>query len=229
MAIKITETLLSDVKQNIIHMCRSAIIAEFGSPNDEIPFYPAHEDLDAMDALCWGADLKLKPTTPKAWFDPIVSPSSYSSHKIALDISHGKKVIRFQLILDTKKAVYNAAPKSFPYNAVNINLTARQKDHPKLAELHDTLVERAKVLMKWSDIEAKVISLLSAAVSLNQAAKAWPEVVHFLPDVRKEQFKKDTAPKVRTKRDTSGLEAAIGGIDRDAMAGELVALRFATA
>jgi len=228
MAIKITETLIKDVKDNIEIMMNTAIQAEFGSPNDEIPFYPSHEDLEAMDALFWGDDLHFKSKIPKTWGDHVVSkPGDFPQRSVKLGVSHRKKDFSFNLQLDTKGVPYIAAPKMFPY--VNVNTCLKRGKHPKLDELHDSLTKRADLMIKWFEIKDKVVSVLQAAVSLNQAAKVWPEVIHFLPDSRKEQYKKDIAPKVRAKRDTSELEAAIGGIDRDAMAGELVALRFATA
>jgi hypothetical protein len=228
MAIKITETLIKDVKDNIETMMNTATQAEFGSLNDEIPFYPSHEDLEVMDALLWGDDLHFKSKIPKEWCDEVVSkPGLYPERSIKLEVTHRKKDFRFELQLDTKGVTYVAAPKKFPY--VHVAMPLKRGKHPKLDGLHDSLTKRADLMIKWFEIKDKVVSVLQAAVSLNQAAKVWPEVIHFLPDSRKEQYKKDIAPKVRAKRDTSELEAAIGGIDRDAMAGELVALRFATA
>lgn len=227
MAIKITGKLVHEVKEHISTMRDAAIKAEFGTSNDEIPFYPSHEDLEAMDALFWGEHLHLKSKIPAKWCDVVESkPGHHSEHSIKFDLAHKGKTLRFSLELDTKGVKYLAPPNEFPYSYALIPV--KRGVHAKLDELYDSLVKRADVVLKWIEIESKVVSVLRAAISLNQAAKAWPEVTHFLPEDRKEQYKKDIAPKVRVKRDISELEAAIGGIDKDAMAGELVAFRFAT-
>ena len=228
MAIKITDKLVHEVDAHISTMMDTAIKAEFGTPNDGIPFYPSHEDSEAMDALFWREHLHLKSKVPAKWCDVVNSkPGDHTKHAIKLDLDHKGKTLRFELELDTKGVKCLVPPNEFPYSYVRIQV--KRGVHTKLDELYDSLVKRADVMIKWFEIKAKVTSVLRAAISLNQAAKAWPEVIHFLPDDRKEQYKKDIAPKVRAKRDISKLEAAIGGIDRDAMAGELVAFRFAAA
>jgi hypothetical protein len=129
------------------------------------------------------------------------------------------------LALNTKGLSYWAAPNSFGYRP---DIVLKNPTHPRLRELYDTLHLRKKAAIKWEDTRKKVLAVLNASPSLNQAAKVWPEIVHFLPSERKEQYKKDIAPKVRKKADTSELEAAVAEIDREAMAGDLVAYRFLT-
>jgi hypothetical protein len=67
MAIKVSSKLIEDIESHINEMRDTAIKAEFGSPNKAIPFFPCHEDEEAMDALFWGDHLHLKPQFPDVW------------------------------------------------------------------------------------------------------------------------------------------------------------------
>jgi len=226
MAIKVSSKLIEDITAHINEMRDTAIKSEFGSTNDAIPFSPCHEDAEAMDAMFWGEHLHLKSQMPTSWCDSVKSDPSdrYGSRiiNVFLDSRAGWPCC---LLLDTKGLSYYAAPKSFGYRP---DIVLKNPTHPRLRELYDTLHLRKKVSEKWEGTRKKVLAVLNASPSLNQAAKVWPEIVHFLPSERKEQYQKDIAPKVRKKADISELEAAVAEIDREAMAGDLVAYRFLT-
>lgn len=227
MAIKVTTKLIEDIETHIKEMRDTAIKAEFGSPNNEIRFFPCHEDEEAMDAMFWGAHLHLKPQFPDVWRDTIEADptSGWSSSQVPLDLDRKRNSSEFVLQLDTRKKSYHIPP-----NFYKLRHTAIKKGvHPKLDELYDILLQRRALANKWEETCYKVLAVLRAAPTLNQAAKVWPEIVHFLPSGRKEQYQKDIAPKARKKADTSALEAAIANIDKDAMAGDLVAFRFMSA
>lgn len=227
MAIKVSSKLIEDITSHINHMADTAIKAEFGSPNNAIPFFPCHEDEEAMDAMFWGDHLHLKSQFPDAWRDTMESSlsSGWRAIGIPLDLDEKKNSAEFELALDTRSKSYHTPPNFF-----RLRHTALKRGvHPKLDALYDVLVQRRAMANKWDDTRKKVLAVLKAAPTLNQAAKVWPEIIHFLPEERKEQYKKDIAPKVRKKADTSELEAAVAEIDREAMAGDLVAYRFLTA
>jgi len=227
MAIKVSSKLIDDITSHINEMRDTAIKSEFGSTNGAIPFSPCHEDEEAMDAMFWGDHLHLKSQIPTSWCDSAQSDPSnrYGSRHINVRLDSRNDWV-FRLVLDTKRLFYYAAPNSFGYNP---DIVLESPTHPRLRELYDTLHLRRKAVIKWEDTRKKVLAVLNASPSLNQAAKVWPEIIHFLPSERKEQYKKDIAPKVRKKADTSELEAAVAEIDREAMAGDLVAYRFLTA
>jgi hypothetical protein len=225
MAIKVSSKLIEDITEHINQMRDTAIKAEFGSPNNAILFYPCHEDAEAMDALLWGDHLHLKSQFPAAWRETVeAGPSGWRSTNIPLDLDEKKSSADFGLLLDTRSKLYHTPPHFFRSR----DIALKKGLHPKLDALYDVLVQRRASANKWEDTRKKVLAVLNASPSLNQAAKVWPEIVHFLPSERKEQYKKDIAPKVRKKADTSELEAAVAEIDREAMAGDLVAYRFLT-
>jgi hypothetical protein len=228
MAIKVTSKLIEDVTAHINVMRDTALKAEFGSPNDEIPFYPCDEDAEAMDALIWADYLNLKPQVPQSWCDEFIGhPGSYRRGQLTVFLDKDSKSQHpcFQLAIDTRNKRYFGPPNSHYVGSREI----RRGKNPKLDELYDSLLKRREVFLKWGETLGKVTKVLEAAPTLNQAAKVWPEIIHFLPDERKEQYKKDIAPKVRKKADTSELEAALAEIDREAIAGDLVTFRFQTA
>lgn len=92
----------------------------------------------------------------------------------------------------------------------------------------EQLKARCEVATRWEETGKKVKEFLQTCRSLNQAVKVWPELVNFLPEDRRKRLEEDNKPKAKKERTTPAPEEILGQINRDEIAADLVALRFAT-
>lgn len=227
MAIQITDKLTDEIKKHIDEMCNSAIIAEFGSPNKEIPFHINGKDATLMDTMVWGKHLHLRSQIPSKWCEALRSDGGSLNLRFRFNEKEIPDDDSIRLCLHTDGRPYYAPPQTHMYSFW-FHLDSNTATGV-LKPLYEDIKARAAVVNRWKQTKIKVLTFLETCRSLNQAAKVWPEIVNFLPEDRRKRLEEDNKPKVKKERTTPAPEEVLGQIDRDAIAGDLVALRFATA
>jgi hypothetical protein len=229
MAIQITDKLIEDINAHIKELCKTAIKSEFGSSNEHIPIYICHEDKDFADKVYWGDKVNLRDQMPDKWCSNIkCSPSNsygYSELRIKNE-AYPKIPLRFSI--DTKGLTYKAPPNTNQWDdKLTLYKTLSDKS-PMPTYVFEQLKARCEVATRWEETGKKVKEFLQTCRSLNQAVKVWPELVNFLPEDRRKRLEEDNKPKAKKERTTPAPEEILGQINRDEIAADLVALRFAT-
>lgn len=229
MAIQITDKLIADIEQHIKELCKTAIKSEFGSENDKMPLYICHEDKDFADKVYWGDKINLRDQMPEKWCSAIKCSSSspYSSYEFRVkNEAYPKITLRF--LVDTKGNTYKAPPNISNWeDRVTFYKTLSDKS-PMPTYVFEQLKARCEVATRWEETGKKVKEFLQTCRSLNQAVKIWPELSNFLPEDRRNRLEEDNKPKAKKERTTPAPEEILGQINRDEIAADLVALRFAT-
>jgi hypothetical protein len=232
MAIQITDKLITDIQEQIADKAKQAIKAEFGSPNDDIPLFPCGEHKDFADRIYWGEHLHLKDKMPSDWLKGIQSAChgkwGWSHHPCRVENSQFKKV-ELQFSLDTQGQTYFAPPETNCYKLYFTLTEDSSESDPVVGPIVKMLRARSLASIRWSETAIKVTDFLKTCRSLNHAVKVWPELVNFLPEDRRNRLEEDNKPKAKKERTTPAPEEILRQINRDEIAADLVALRFATA
>lgn len=232
MAIQISGKLIEDTSTHITILQTKAIEAEFGTSNTEIPFFIWDKHSPIMDRICWGKHMSHKGSLPKEWCEEVGEAHYHSSIRVKLKDVHTIFNLKYSGGLKSLRgaAKYLTPPKCNPhYNTHELVPSASDAER----ELCEELGKRQAVVKKWDDISKKVIAVLKASRSVNHAIKEWPDIVHFLPEEHKKRLQEDVEKskerKERKVRSDSDLKNVLGDVDQEALATELIALRFATA
>jgi hypothetical protein len=232
MAIQISGKLLEDTSAHITSLQTKALEAEFCSSNMEIPFFIWDKHSPIMDRICWGKHINHKGNLPKEWCDEVHENHYHGGIRVKLKDVHTTFTLKYRGGLKNLKgtARYLTPPKCNPHYSTH-ELVPSASDAER--ELCEELAGRAAVVNKWTNISSKVNAVLKASRSLNHAVKEWPDIVHFLPEEHKKRLQEDVEKskerKERKVRSDSDLKNVLGDVDQEALATELIALRFATA
>jgi predicted transposase YbfD/YdcC len=231
MAIQISGKLIEDTTDHITSLQTKALKAEFGSTNEDIPFFILGKHSAIMDRICWGKYMSYKDNIPKEWCESVSENSYQSSMRVKMKDVNRTFVLKFSSGATSGNVgkKYLIPPKCTPHYNTH-DLVPSSSDAER--ELCEELASRAALVQKWEGISNKVIAVLKASRSLNHAIKEWPDIVHFLPEEHKKRLQEDAERskerKERKVRSDSELKNVLGGVDQEALATELIALRFAT-
>lgn len=231
MAIQISGKLIEDTTAHITSLQTKALEAEFGTSNTEIPFFIWDKHSPIMDRICWGKHISHKGNIPNEWCEEVHENQYHGGIRVKLKNVNTTFTLKYRAGLNNLhgKAKYRIPPKCNPhYNTHELVPSASDAER----ELCEELGKRNAVVDKWSGISKKVIAVLKASRSVNHAIKEWPDIVHFLPEEHKKRLQEDVEKskerKERKVRSDSDLKNVLGDVDQEALATELIALRFAT-
>lgn len=226
MTIQISPKLLNEISEHIDELAKTAIRSQFGSPNDDMPLHICGKDTAIADRIFWKEHLHFREKLPSSWVVRLQKPS-YTEFRNPIDNQEFPGVmLRFNLLTDG--STYIAPPNTNSYKPSFTLSKESSETDPILGPVVRELRERCAVEIRWKETKTKVQEFLKTCRSLNQAVKLWPELVNFLPTERRKRLEEENKPKTKKERTTPAPEEVLGQINRDAIAGDLVALRFAT-
>jgi hypothetical protein len=147
-----------------------------GAPSSEVIF---DKDDQVATNLTWGAHANLKGVLPHDWTQCV----DRIEVSIKVDIADGvKKDCCFTVKPNNGQFVVPNL-RTNGYSSANVSMEESNPFVQTYAHVYvDSVREKHKIDLKWSEIKEQVIKFLKSAKSLNEALKLWPALALYISD-----------------------------------------------
>ena len=217
--VAISKQFIEDVKYNINNMRNTETNSLGQAPTIEA----TREILDMVEAQEWGEYLHLKDVIPDKWCVHAEGVRLWIHYPVDNEMND-TKIHMTDLHASPSQAVTFRVPPDGDRWCTSLKVMLQ--DFPVANALIAYVKSAEEVHERWTITRNKVVDYLNACKSLNEALKAYPDLVHYIPAQYRVRVKEIV---VRKKAEPSEAVVAAEGLDKDMLLAGVVAVRLAQA
>jgi len=222
--VRITDTLVKDVKRNIAMMSSKAeALYKTDTPEPGTPLY--EKIVEAAMASAWSAAPHLRGKLPQCWVRPL------DSLYVRFLDDDGSCHITVSLV-PAFAGSFEVPPADdrFSYSdRLTVKLSSPEAQDPLIKQWLNEEAYRAEkrreIVIEYREVQHQINAFLRSHPSLNAALKEMPELELYVPASYMDKYRAKAAPRAKPEKSTAVEEI---GIDRDKLTALGVSHRVTT-